>query len=417
MSFKVEVLISNKLKYLMKLQRYFFLAMAMLMCFAQSVSAQSKKVKKTTKKEILKTVKKEVIPPIVVEKLTDSIFEEMPPMIASPIKNNDLENDIADNVKPAREKKSYDKPFQFWPSVDTVMHEDYDVYLKKKRAALKNYSTGKISNTNKPVLRSVNELCYVLENNKRDTARYYGDGWNERKVYDRNGNLTHLYVIFEDENTKQDSAYLTAQYFYSGEQLKLKSYFWWETGQKEAEEELEYNDKGELLKVYYTSLDKNGDEVIAEGRGFRTLYKYEDHKQIEENYERLEDAMNEFVLNETIYKTLDKDGVVVESEKIEWPEKTPTTITHFKYDIKGNKIFSGDQNSSYTYQYNEQGDVVSSIYKTADPNYGSTTTYSYTYDENNNWVTREEVVIEKDQETTTEKVFLWKRELSYHDMK
>lgn len=415
MSFTLEVLISNKLKYLMKLQQYFFLAMAMLVCCAQSVTAQSKKVKKATKKEILKPVKKEVISPIVVDRITDSIFEEMPPMIASPIKNNDLENDIADNVKPAREKKSYDKPFQFWPSIDTVMHEDYQTYLENKRSALKNYSTGKFLNTNKPVLKSVNELCYVLENNKMDTVRYYGDGWNERKVYDSNGNLTHLYVIFENEKIKQDSAYLTTQYFYSGEQLKLKSYFWWETGQKEADEELEYNDKGQLWKVYYTSLDKNGDEVIEEGRGFRTLYKYEDSKQIEENYERVEDAMNEFVLSETIYKTLGNGGVLIESKKVEWPQKTPSIITRYKYDAKGNKIFSGDQNSSYTYQYNEQGDVVSSINKTADPNYGSTTTYSYTYDQNNNWVMKEEVVSEKDQETTTEKVFLWKRELSYYD--
>lgn len=399
----------------MKLLHYYFIATVLLICISQSGSAQSKKAKKTIKKEILKPIKKQIETPVVVGKITDSIFAEVPPMIASPIKNNDLENDIADNAKAAREKKSYDKPFQFWPSIDTVIHEDYQTYLKKKRSALKNYSTGKFSNMNKPVLKSVNELCYVLENNKMDTVRYYGDGWNERKVYDSNGNLTHLYVIFEDEKTKQDSAYLTTEYFYSGAQLKLKLYFWWETGQKEAEEELEYNDEGELWKVYYTSLDKNGDEVIEEGRGFRTLYKYEDHRQIEENYERVEDAMNEFVLSETIYKTLGNGGVLIESKKVEWPQKTPSIITRYKYDAKGNKIFSGDQNSSYTYQYNEQGDVVSSIYKTADPNYGSTTTYSYTYDQNNNWVMREEVVIDKDQETTTEKVFLWKRELSYHD--
>lgn len=402
-------------KYTMKLRYYYILPMIMLLCLAESGSAQKKKVKKATKKEILKPVKKESEPPVVMEKITDSIFEEMPPMIAYPIKSQDLEDDIADAARPAREKKSYDKPFQFWPSIDTVIHEDAQTYLEKRRSSWKNYSTGKPSSIHKPVLKSVNELCYILENNKMDTVRYYGDGWNERKVYDSNGNLTHLYIIFEDEKTKQDSAYLTTQYFYDGHQLTLKSYYWWETGQKEAEEELEYNDKGQLWKVYYTSLDKNGDEIIEEGRGFRTLYKYEDQLQIEENYERLEDAMNEYVLNETIYKTLGKGGVVVESKKIAWPEETPATMTTYQYDTKGNKIFSGDQESSYTYQYNEYGDVVKSIYKTADPSSSSTTTYTYTYDQHHNWLTREEVNMDKDQDTTTEKVYLWKRELSYHD--
>lgn len=265
-----------------------------------------------------------------------------------------VEISVAVEATPARERKAYNQPFQFWPLADTVILEDYEIYLQKKKAKLKNYSTGNFPDLKKPIIKYVNELCYVLENNKKDTIRYYGDGWNERFEYDSNGNLTNLYVIFEDENTKRDSAYLTTKYFYEGDKLKLKEFFWWATGDKEGEEELEYDETGKLFKLYYTPLNLDGNEIIEEGRGYRTLYKYKKDLEIEENYERLEDAMNEYVLHQTIYKKLNSEGNVIEKKYTDWPDDKPYNIYNYKYDSNGNQIFSGDESSSYTHTFNKK---------------------------------------------------------------
>lgn len=385
----------------MKLKPHFFSILISFICLSGNLTAQDEPVKNG-------------IPPSTISDYETGDYLDFPKTGPVEIEVVDI---AIDAVKPVREKRYYDEPFQFWPpSTDTILHEDYNIHLQMQKAKLKNYSTGNFPDLKKPVIKSVNELCYVLENNKKDTIRYYGDGWNERFEYDPNGNLTNLYVIFKDEKTNRDSAYLTTKYLYEGKKLKFKEFFWWATGDKEGEEELEYDETGKLFKVYYMSLDTDGNEIIEEGRGYRTLYKYEKDLEIEENYERLEDAMNEYVLEGIIYKKLNSDGNIIEKRYTDWPQKAPYNIYHYKYDSKGNEIFSGDESSFYTYTYNQNDDVETSVFKTE--NWSRTTTYRYQHDKHNNWITKEETEVEKNSDgTTTESVFLWKRELVYHDIK
>ena len=376
--------------------------------------AQKKSTKKATPKKSAPTIYKQSIPEP--PKVNDNMegykpVPELPPTEYTQYPKVAIDPS-QEATKPVRKKKVYGKPFQFWPMVDTVIKEDYNIYLARKKAELKNYSTGKVADYKEPVIKSVYESCYRISNDKKDTTRTYGDGWTNRIENDANGNMVTLYVIFEDDVTKKDSAYLTTKYFYVGDKLKLKEFYWWASGRKEAETEIEYDANGKVWKEYYTPFDVEGKEIIEEGRGYRMLYTYKKDAIVEEQYERLEDAMNEYVLHSTTTKKLDAKGNVIVTEAADWPKDKPYSRYEKKYDAKGKLIYTGSESDYTTYSYNKNGDMEQLI--NTSQNYSRTVDYKYKYDKHNNWIEQLETSKEVSETRNVVETFLWKRKIDYH---
>lgn len=292
-------------------------------------------------------------------------------------------------VQERSRKKHYAKPFVYWPMADTVINENYDVYLAKKNAALKNYSTGNFPDKKKPAIKSVTELYYTLKNNNKDTLRYYGDGWNQHSEFDKNGNRTKLYVIFLSEATGKDSMYLTTKYFYVGDKHAKTEHYWYATGRKEAEEEFEYDASGRILREYYMPLDEDGKEIVEAGRGSRVRYIYENDKTEKQNFERPEDYEDFYVLDKYTEITLNSVGKNKKEVTYDYQSGAMYTTNQYEYDTKGNKRKHTSNNGySKTFTYDDWNNVVEEkvVYNGLSKQV-EVSKSTYQYDAHNNWIT------------------------------
>lgn len=359
-----------------------------------------------------KKKKKPVPPPPVMETLKVSVpepSEDDYPRMPVPVSESSV---LKPSAKKATEKKYPSEPFVFFPMADTVAKlED----IQRNEAQLKNYSQGNFPNKKMPVIKSLKELYFDLKNNKKDTVRQYGDGWNEHSLFDKNGNIIKLHVIYLDEKTKKDSSYLTTNYLYRGDKLARKEHFWYATGSKIATEEFEYDAKGKKTKEFYFALDEFGNTIQEPGRGSWSVFKYPNaNEEIEEKYERHEDAENFHVLQSTVFRKLNSQGKIVKEEWVEWPNKDPYSAFSFEYDEKGNLIKRISSFGETITSYNKNGDAIKEIKNLGDTS--ETTTYAYKYDKNNNWVQRvsETVTESKNGKKEKSEPLLCKRIIEYY---
>ena len=352
-------------------------------------------------------------PPPVVEGLRASVPESSavthPPMPVPVPETSELKP----SAKKVAQKKYPSEPFVYFPSADTIAKTE-DVL--RNEAQLKSYSSGNFPKKKTPVIKSLKESYFDLENNKKDTIRQYGDGWNELSLYDKNGNITKLYVVFLDEKTQKDSSYLTTNYLYRGDKLARKEHFSYATRNKIATEEFEYDSKGKKTKDFYFALDENGNTIEEPGRGSWSVYKYPNlNEEIEEKYERNEVAGNFYVLQNIIYRKLNSQGKIANEERVEWPNKEPYSTYTFAYDEKGNRIKSTSSFGDETITtYNKKGDIIKETRNQTDSS--ETTTYVYKYDKNDNWVQRVSETVKENKNGKQEKStpLLCKRIIEYY---
>lgn len=356
--------------------------------------------------------KKIATPPPVMETVKVSVpesGEEDYPRMPVPVSET---REVKSSAKKVAEKKYPSEPFVFFPMADTVAKQED---IQRNEAQLKNYSSGNFPNKKMPVIKSIKEIYFDLKNNRKDTTRQYGDGWNEHSLFDKNGNITRLHVIYLDEKAKKDSSYLTTNHLYRGDKLARKEHFWYATGSKIATEEFEYDAKGKKTKEFYFALDEYGNTIQEPGRGSWSVFKYPNaNQEIEEKYERREDAENFYVLQSTVFRKLNSQGKIINEERVEWPNKDPYSTFSFVYDEKGNLIKSISSFGETTTTYNKNGDAIKEIKKLEDAS--ETTTYTYKYDKNNNWVQRVSETVTENKNGKQEKStpLLCKRIIEYY---
>ena len=368
-----------------------YLIAVMLLSLAGNASfAQNKK---PVKKEKAATVKQHKPPPPPKELVP--VLEPAPtnyddPQLAYPSVYIAPVAEIRDRkeAQARSRKKHYSRPFVYWPTADTVIKEDYDVYLAKKNAALKNYSTGNFSDKKKPVIKSTTELYYKLENDFKDTVRYYGDGWNQHSEFDQHGNRTKLYVIFLNEATGKDSMYLTTKYFYVGEKHAKTEHYWYASGRKEAEEEFEYDASGRMLKEYYTALDENGKDIVEAGRGSRVQYIYENGKTEKQQFERPEDYEDFYVLDKYTEITLNSAGNSKKEVTYDYQSEQVYQTWQFEYDERGNKVKDiSSRGYTKTYSYDKFNNVTEEVTRPEGISDEKEITHTtYQYDRHGNWI-------------------------------
>lgn len=352
--------------------------------------------------------KSKVAPPPLVEKTIYTTTEEQegrkiaPTLTETPAKEN-----------PVRKIKYPSKPFVYFPLADGLVSEDF--YLKRE-AQMQNFSTGDFPNKKKPVIKSVKEIYFELENNKKDTVRQYGDGWNEQHLYDENGNMTRLYVIFLDAKNQKDSSYLTTKYIYLEDKLAKKQHFDYLSGRKIAEEEFEYDESGRILKEYYFALNADGTQINDPGRGTWSVYKYpKKEEEIEERYEIHEASGGLYVLNKTVYRTFDKSGKKITEKHVDWPEENTSLEIKFAYDKSGRQIdYQVASVFGIATAYNKNGDIEKEV--RSEKTTTETTIYSYKYDKNGNWIEciSEKISSNKAQGSVKPKPLFCKRIIEYY---
>jgi len=309
-------------------------------------------------------------------------------------------------IEPAKSDQKSDK-YIYWK--DTLYTTSYifnpDLFIEKYKE----------DNKSGKKYKEKVELVYTVNSATKDTARAYGDGWDDKFVFDKQMRYQKLYTIFPISGTHKDSAYLVCNYYYNGNQLTHKVHYNLD-GSFSARQEYKYDTLGNLVYENYIVTDELGATILRDGSNSHSLYKYINKELAEEHLYEYQAQANQFVLTKIKKTYLDDQQKIIRKEIWDVLNNAKISETAVSYPSsleekkRSNSYGSISKNETI---FNKNGNVEVSM--SINDNSIETTTYSYKYDKSGNWIQCIEVHEQQNLngEITPKKVYVTKRTLTY----
>ncbi|MBC8984957.1 hypothetical protein H9X96_04120 [Pedobacter sp. N36a] len=242
----------------------------------------------------------------------------------------------------------------------------------------------------KPMIKTEKIIYYDVKPLKNE--RSYGFGRDLYKEYDNNGNQLTESIILAKEGTDEDENNLSYRYHYqTGKLDKAEHFSVLRAGIKHEEVRFTYSTDGKLEKEALIVF-QDGKEVLNKN-SFYTLYSYE--KDQKEEHWRFDEAAQKFKLSYRTVKEFDnRRNLIKETNYDEDHQPYRTNIKTYNDKNQIIREIAVDQYSDRdeSILYNPQGDVL----KINAKNRGEVS-YTYKYDEHNNWIEKTEKEISVNQ--------------------
>lgn len=241
------------------------------------------------------------------------------------------------------------------------------------------------------------ETKYTWEDGKNTiiSRRFNGSKLLDKEVFQYvNGRKIEKYKYNDRENQVDRTSYT----YDDKKRIKEELYY---QGKPTIQNKLvfEYDDNdNKLSEIYYD----NEDHLI-----WKTLSQYNDNKQLVNS----QTFTRNNSLDVEIFKTYDEKNRLIATESFETFDNSKNSEA-FEYDENDNiiswKVFQNKKLVSATYyQYDSNNNLTAEVVSNPDGKETSRKTIEYTYDGNNNWITKKTTI-------NNERVLLTSRKIEYY---